>query len=732
MKATARQDDKTAGSAFETSGVWVGFAAVVLIPVAYLDGIYRFALLPQVLALLGVSLWGVGAWLWNGGATWKRSPLVLPLAAFLLAEAISLFASTNRVASLLPITVHAGFAFFLLVLLNGLKPDVFRRVLKTAGGVSAVLSVLGVAQYMGWGREWIPTAGLPSATFGHRNIAAAYLVGMLPLVFWAWAGAKQMRGMLLWGVALGLDGAFLAATRSRGAWIGLGGALLGAALMAVWRRRGKVAGDSDSCDMAGRTGVLPRAASLGVALALTVALAVVPADIGKGEGEAMWEGKRSVGEALSSVIEAGGDKGRLTLWHRTLEIILSRPIMGVGAGNWRLVYPAYAQGDMVDRHTVPHRPHNDLLWIWAETGTIGLGFYLYLLWTAARMGFRLFCSGRNRLLAGALLCSMLAAVVNSLFSFPREFPSAWMPFYLSLAGIGVLDRPSQHSRRGSFLAVLCGGAVLLALGIWVTARQIGFDRHALALRLADAESRWQDVIREGDRALAWGTFDEEVYLIRGRAYAALGAFPKALGDYRLGLAYHPNSAGLWNGLGNALRAVGKRDEAFDAYRRALELNPGWGAVYSNIGTLYATSGALDSALVAYQRAVTLQSDLADSYANLSLVYRKMGDLPRALDAANLALKRDPYNLEGLNALGNACLTAEYFDAAASAFARALSVDSSRVEVYYNLGRAHDCRGDSRRAIAAYEAFLGRWEGGDNPYVQVARRRIEVLKTGSNR
>ena len=709
----------------------MGYAAVVLIPVAYLDGIYRFALLPQVLALLGVSLWGVGAWLWQGDATWKRSPLVLPVAAFLLAEAVSLFAATNRVASLLPIAVHAGFVFLLLVLLNGLKPDAFRRILKTAGGVSAVLSVVGVAQYMGWGREWIPTAGLPSATFGHRNIAAAYLVGMLPLVFWAWADAKQMRGMLLWGIALGLDGAFLAATRSRGAWIGLGGALAGAALMAVWRRWGRVAKDGDSCGIAERPGALPRAASLGVALALTAALAVVPADIGKGEGEAMWEGKRSMGEALSSVVKTGGDKGRLTLWHRTLEIILSRPIIGVGAGNWRLVYPAYAQGDMVDRHTAPHRPHNDLLWIWAETGTIGLGLYVYLLWTAARMGLRSFCSGRNRLLAGALLCSMLAGVVNSLFGFPREFPAAWMPFYLSLAGIGALDRPSPHSRRGSILTVLFGGAVLLAVGIWVTARQIGFDRHALALRLAHAASRWEDVVREGDLALAWGAFDEEVYLIRGRAHTALGAFPRALEDYRLGLAYHPNSAGLWNGLGNALRAVGRRDEAFGAYHRALGLNPGWGAVHSNIGTLYATSGALDSARVAYQRAVTLQPDLADSYANLSLVYRKMGDLPRALDAANLALKRDPDNLEGLNALGNACLTAGYVDAAASAFARALSVDSSRAEVYYNLGRAHDRRGDSKRAIAAYGAFLRRWEGGDNPYVQTALRRIEVLRSGPN-
>ena len=105
----------------------------------------------------------------------------------------------------------------------------------------------------------------------------------------------------------------------------------------------------------------------------------MPAEIQKGQGEAMWDGKRSIGSAVSSVAERGGDKGRLALWRRTLEMVADRPIMGTGAGNWRLAYPAYSRGDMMDARTVPHRPHNDLLWIWAEMGTVGLGLYLYLL-----------------------------------------------------------------------------------------------------------------------------------------------------------------------------------------------------------------------------------------------------------------------------------------------------------------------------------------------------------------
>lgn len=255
---------------------------------------------------------------------------------------------------------------------------------------------------------------------------------------------------------------------------------------------------------------------------------------------------------------------------------------------------------------------------------------------------------------------------------------------------------------------------LLLAGIWVSVKQIGFDRHALPLRVADAESRWRDVVREADLALAWGPFDEEAYLLRGRAFAALGAPRKALTDFQRGLGYHPNSTGLWNGLGNALRGMGDRPGAHRAYRRALAVNPKSGAAYNNIGTLFATTGALDSALSAYQQAVACQPDLTDAYANLSILYRKRGDLKRSVGAASRALKQDPDHLEALNALGSAYLAAGRLDAAAGAFSRALAADSTRAEVYYNLGRTHERRKDPRGAAAAYEAFSGTGEEGTTP------------------
>ena len=700
--------------------LWIGVAAVVLIPIAHLHGVNRFALLPQLLCLQVCALSGMVVWSLARGTSWKWSPLVLPVLAFLLAEIISTTGAMNRTASLLAISTHTGFALFFLFLLNGLDRNGFKKVLTAASAAAAILSIFGVAQYFGWARTWVPTAGLPSATLGHRNIAAAYLVGMLPLTFWVWYNCKRSSSILIWGAALGFEGAFLLGTRSRGAWIGIGFALICVGVLGV------IHGRRQFRDGLKTLTSRPRLAALSVAILLTFGLGTLPAEIRKGEGEAMWDNKQSIQGAVSSVFHDGGDRGRLTMWKRTLEMVSARPIIGVGAGNWRLAYPAFAQGDLIDPGTVSHRPHNDLLWIWAEMGTLGLGLYLFLLYTAGRMGIALLKRPERRLIGGVLICAILSAVINSLFSFPREFPAAWLPFYLSLAGISLLSPVGE--KRGAWVRGVVYGAVgVLIAGIWLNARQIGFDRHTLQLRLAFAESNWSEAIQEAKSALSWGAFDEDTFFMRGRAYDALGMHGEALGDFEQGLAYHPNSPGMWNGLGDALRGTGDTESALEAYGRALKLNPRSGIAYNNIGSILASAGERDVALAAFQKAVTYRPDLPAAHANMSVLHRLIGDADQATLSALRALRLDPNHLEALNALGNAYVSDGRFSDAVEAFSHAIVVDSSQAEIYFNLGQVFEQRGDLGNAISSYEAFFRLWNGREGHRIESLSRRLERLK-----
>jgi O-antigen ligase/Flp pilus assembly protein TadD len=695
--------------------VWLGLTAVVLVPVAHWDNVYRFSLLPQTLVLQILVLLGLAALALSRQQIRMPRPLGSPVTALMLVTALSILVAGNRVAALSSLNVQIGCVFLFVLLANGLGVDGLKRVLAAGATAASLLSILGLAQYFGWAENLVPTAGLPSATLGHRNLAAAYLMGTLPFAVYFYADSSRRRDLWMWGIGVGLQGAFLVATRSRGAWVAA--AVAASLWVAITFKVGNL-----RCRAS--PGWRQRALSFVVILVLIAAPAVVPANIEKGAGEAMWEGKRSVSESVSSILQPGGDKGRLVLWRRTLEIIADRPIMGIGAGNWRIAYPAYAQGDMIEPTQVPHRPHNSFLSVWSETGTVGLVAYLWLIWVAFREGARV--RGRNRLLATALLCSLTAVLCNSVFSFPREFPATWIPFYVTLAGISAL-----RAKRGERVTVLPGwvvwpGLALAASCVWLTVAETRFDRHALPLRVAVAVKDWPLALQEAHAALDVGPFDEEAYLMRGLANSALGAVVAARQDIEAGLYYNPNSAGLWIGLGNVLRKMGERQGAFTAFRRAMALDPGSGRALSNVGTLHASGGELDSAVAAYEQALDLEPDLTEARANLSIAYRRLGLVEEAVVAARKAIAGDPGNPEALASLGGALTASGQHVEAGRAFEAALRSDPKRLSLLYNLAASKEAQGDSAGAVQAYRRFLASWRGGENPFVVRSRERLARL------
>ena len=81
---------------------------------------------------------------------------------------------------------------------------------------------------------------------------------------------------------------------------------------------------------------------------------------------------------------------RFEQWVPTLKMIHQNP-WGVGAGNWWIVFPKYAPAmDFPNAYSqVSFRfPHNDFLWVWAETGIFGIFCYLGMfgiaLWSAIK------------------------------------------------------------------------------------------------------------------------------------------------------------------------------------------------------------------------------------------------------------------------------------------------------------------------------------------------------------
>lgn len=123
---------------------------------------------------------------------------------------------------------------------------------------------------------------------------------------------------------------------------------------------------------------------------------------------------------------------RFHLWEMSAQLINENPITGVGAGNWQYNYQKYGI-EPIDRalffQTYFKRPHNDWLWITAETGIIGLFALIFFVVVLSIKSVRqLVIAHQTEVLV--VLSVFLGLLIISFFSFPKE-----RPYHIALVAI---------------------------------------------------------------------------------------------------------------------------------------------------------------------------------------------------------------------------------------------------------------------------------------------------------
>lgn len=132
---------------------------------------------------------------------------------------------------------------------------------------------------------------------------------------------------------------------------------------------------------------------------------------------------------------------RLELWRRTLPLIQDAPVFGHGLGQWQPLYrKAIENLPQFDAFLMGH-PHQEMLLIWTEEGTVGLLVYLALLVALARYIRRLDAPYRD-IYAGILLIYVTAGLANGLWA---DFTHRHV-FILLLACIPLAPTMKQPAR----------------------------------------------------------------------------------------------------------------------------------------------------------------------------------------------------------------------------------------------------------------------------------------------
>jgi O-antigen ligase len=144
-------------------------------------------------------------------------------------------------------------------------------------------------------------------------------------------------------------------------------------------------------------------------------------------------------------LSEGSNQGRLAVWAKAISISKEHPLLGVGLGAFSY------EVNSLSEYRDPIYAHNLYLELLAETGIIGIGLFMAILFVAIQ-GLRrgLFLSNKKEaLLSACLLGSFVWFLIHSFFEMPLYSPVILPLFFLLLAFSSLVEKENRERPRAT-------------------------------------------------------------------------------------------------------------------------------------------------------------------------------------------------------------------------------------------------------------------------------------------
>jgi O-antigen ligase len=559
---------------------------VILIPLLYSNSTLdpglsiRFAAIPGVLLLF----WLHHAFQPAGNNRLTFSPAawwaILGLSLYALGSTVFLLYAANLQEGLHE-TARAILAILLFVtFFAAIKeaPALIEILAPAVSSVALIQAVIGLGQHYFDGFQFIPGAVKPCGTLGQVNQFASWLLYCAPFSLYL-----IIRRRSLWRVIASLS---LAASllvwipaHSRAVWVALALTLLILLIIRFPRKLiGKLAIGFLTLCAAGLIGYM-------------IVDKNTPLDL-------MWK---------------TGDMYRYHIWNKTFQMIADNPILGVGAGNWKVVFPGYGLGEFGglrgEGMVAFIRPHNELLWSWSETGLVGLAGWMLFFGAMLRISIK-----KSRLEENSLsnspsilwLGGIVAYLIISMFSFDRERPEANVLLML-IAALAVSSSNRKEFTPNASCTPRCLSrvissfivAMLLLIGAFEWIRYDS-ERHVKSAILARMKNDPVRAIAEiSSIPTPLYSLDPSavpVVWYRGVVRYTTGERDQAEADFRQALAANPRHLHSMMNLAACLVERGEYNESISLYQVALDIAPGYAEARLNLAAAYHLAGRNAAAL----------------------------------------------------------------------------------------------------------------------------------------
>lgn len=312
--------------------------------------------------------------------------------------------------------------------------------------------------------------------------------------------------------------------------------------------------------------------------------------------------------AVQSVYE------RLSLWEYSIQIIRDYPLLGVGLGNWKIRLPQYGTEGLRSQYGQVYflRPHNDFLWVFAETGIGGFISYTLILGLLFYYFHKIIFSSSShqlKLLALVMLFGIIGYIKISLVAFPRErIVHSTFFFWMAAIIIAIYHKlfPLEKKIPSQFILPINLAFVIILLGCaflgYVRLESEIHTKRALQYRKAQL---WEKEIAEISLAESpLANFDQSATPLSyysGLAQAKLNRIDEALSDFQTAYRFHPYHLAVISNLATAYERKGKLGKAVELFNKALEISPRHEHTLLNLTAVYFKMGNYQKAYEAIQR-----------------------------------------------------------------------------------------------------------------------------------
>ncbi|MEN3013156.1 MAG: tetratricopeptide repeat protein [Endomicrobiia bacterium] len=515
---------------------------------------------------------------------------------------------------------------------NYVNRENFKKIYFTFFIVGFLASIYGILQYFGieliWPKVLNPFGGRCVSTFGNPNFLSSFLILLFPIMMVEYFYGNSVV-MFIFLIVYFFA---LLATLTRSSWLGLTASLVYIFIILFIEEK-KVLKENKNKIL-----IL-----LGV---LVLTFLIWPkSPVGKNPSaiERLLE-VRQAKEIYSPLHQ------RFLIWLCGFDMIKEKPITGKGWGLFELFYPFY-QGKYLFIKKLSHRTHannahNEIIEVWSQTGTVGLGIYILFLITFFIYSYKLFKREKQiyyKLVILAISSSVLGMLIDNLLNVSIHFCIPAFLYFFNIGALATFDVARVKIKvkfKSIFRYLLVVVGLSIVIRLWLNfLGEINYFKGFKYSKRNDLEPALYYL----SKANKFQKYEVNNNYELANTYARLKRLKEAVYYYYEALASNCGYDEIHFNLATVYSQLNNFDIAKFHYTQALFINPLSKEAYMALGSIFLSDidKNLQSAVKLFEQAILVFPEEKDFYNNLGYLYIKSNQEQKALEYYEKALKIDP-------------------------------------------------------------------------------------------